>query len=219
MDDFNFKEYELGLEAIKFIKECLGGGNTLAQTFLRIFDFEKGRVITALPLGIDPEEAKDFEDGIFPEPPKSEWRSFVKSDGSKWVMVPKPNTDFWLVSIIRMFLVKEDKRLCILENALARPNDPWISLKKHQIFTFKGEVYHFLLGMDVEGKRIEQTIRNASSYLFIGLLTSVPQETPFPRKGHEVSFEELKVFAKRTEKIIVGAYDGEGYLIWEKRMK
>ncbi|MCJ7547301.1 MAG: hypothetical protein MUP30_10850, partial [Deltaproteobacteria bacterium] len=184
-------------------------------TLLKIFDFEKGRAITAFPLDIDPEEAKDFEDGILPEPPKSEWRRVVEPDGSQWIMIPKPNMDFWLASTIRMYLTIEDKRLCIFENALASPSDPWIPLKKSQIFTFKDEVYHFLLSSDVSGKKIEQTLRDAASHRFIGVMTSVPRKTSFPKNGHEISFEELKVFVERSEKIIVGAYDGEGYLIWK----
>ena len=215
MNNFDIREYELGSEAIKFIEKCLSAGNILAQTLSKKFDFKKGQVTTALPLDIDPAEAKDFEDGILPEPPKSEWRRVAEPDGSQWIMIPKPNMDFWLASTIRMYLSKENKRLCIFENALANSSDPWISSKKSKIFIFKHEVYHFLLRSDVAGKKIEQTIRDATSHLFIGVLTSVPRETAFPKNRQEVNFEELKVFVERTEKIIVGAYDGEGYLFWK----
>lgn len=44
----------------------------------------------------------------------------------------------------------------------------------------------------------------------------MPYEPCFLRSGKVVTYEKLKALAEKTERIIVGAYDYEGYIIWSK---
>jgi hypothetical protein len=210
-----YREFNLGDEGIKYIRKCLINGKTLANYLIRTCNLERGKLITFLPTDTNEEAVKQFTTGgkLKEEGLKEE---IIKPEGSKLTKVPTPNTDLWLVSIIRSFLTTDVKRLCIFENALAKPSDPWLSSKKMPVFTFHEEVYHFLLGTDAENEKIGETIRIATSHLFIGVMTSVPQETGFSLGGGEITSQELIGFAEKTEKIIVGAYDGEGYLIWRR---
>ena len=50
----------------------------------------------------------------------------------------------------------------------------------------------------------------------IGVMTSLPEGHYLALEKKKITSEELKLLAERAEKIIVGAYDGEGYLIWSK---
>jgi hypothetical protein len=47
-------------------------------------------------------------------------------------------------------------------------------------------------------------------------MASVADEAGFSDEAREITSVKLRVLAERTQKIIVGAYDGEGYLIWSK---
>jgi hypothetical protein len=214
----DLKEFELGLEAIKYIEKCLGSGNKLSQALLKVCDFKKGRVITVLPGFVNYEYINDFEVGILPKTLEAEARNATAEYGSHWtsVMVPEPSIISWLSTEVCRFLKAAATRLCIFENTLAKAGDSWISKEKPQIFTFNEEVYHFLLNQDAENEKIRDTIRSAECPLFIGVMTSLPSERSFPQSGQEVSLEDLEVLAEGTEKIVVGAYDGDGYLIWNR---
>jgi hypothetical protein len=215
-----YKEITLGPEAIDYIRKCLRDGNTLASYLLQKLNLDRGRVVTFLSSEVTAEVAKQFTTGgKLPLPPKSQWR-YTEGESSKWRMVPIPDTDSCLVTIIEAFLSAEEKRVCIFEDALSRPHDPILSRSVARLLTFNDEVYHFLSGRDVESSKIRQTIRQAKSIpLFIGAMTFIPEESSFSYKARKMTIasdELLRVLAERTEKIVVGAYDGEGYLIWNR---
>ncbi len=211
-----FRETELGPEAIQYIRECLTEGKTLAHYLLQISALDKGTVFTFLPVDVSYEEAKNFRDGILPEPPPETHKYFTAADGTVMRMVPKPNTGDWLVGVIRMFLSSGEGRVCIFEDALAQPTDPWLAHYDGPVLTCEDEVYHFLSGRDIERDKIGEVVRHARSWLFIGAMTSVPQGIDFPSMAQTIARTELRRLAERAENIIVGAYDGEGYLIWHK---
>jgi hypothetical protein len=211
-----YREICLGEEGIEYIKTCLSGGKTLANLLLQAVDSAAGKIITFLPSDISEETANQFTSGGKLKEDLTPKKEMIKSDESKLTIVRTANTDFWLRSNIHLFLTSKDRPLCIFEDDLAKPTDPWLSSEKMQIFTLDDEVYHFLLSVDAEDEKIDQAIGKASSYLFVGVMTSVPHETAFPRRRQVITLEDLRTFSERTEKIVVGAYDGEGYLIWSK---
>lgn len=211
-----YKEINLRPEVIAYIKECLAEGHTLAKYLLQRDDLDSGRVITFIPQEIDvrDEEVNNPKYGrLFPEPPPE---THIKIPGGKMVLIP--NTDTILMQIIQKFLSTGEGRVCVLEDALARPHDPSLSSADTRIVIFNSEVYHVLLSSDAEDNElILQTIRRASSWLFIGAMTSILREGDFFLEAGKITSEKLKVLAERIEKIVVGAYDGEGYLIWERK--
>jgi len=192
-----YRAFSLPAEANRYIRNCLEAGNSLAKHLLTQLDLENGRVVSFLPPGVNPSVAQQFRYG--------------------GVASAKESISC-LVALIRTFLSTGEGRLCICENALARPNDPILSSSDTRILIFKNEVYHFLSEGDVESRKIRQTIGEAeSAYLFIGVMTSVPKESSFSHEARRITIpsdELLRVLAERAEKIVVGAYDGEGYLIW-----
>ncbi|MBI1923433.1 hypothetical protein HYR99_04195 [Candidatus Poribacteria bacterium] len=194
-----YREVSLPTEANKYIRECLEDGNSLAKHLLTQLERESGRVVTFLPHGVAPGTTQQFKSGGVTSAKESE---------------------SWLVTLIQASLSRGEGCLCFLENALARPSDPILSSSKTRILIFRDEIYHFLSERDVESEKIRQTIRRAESpHLFIGIVTSLPKERSFPYEARKVTItsdELLRDLAERTEKIVVGAYDGEGYLVWNK---
>lgn len=197
-----YRKVPLGHEAIQYIKDCLKDGKTLSNLLLDICYLDNGQVFTYLPSYLEEKDIKQFKVGGKIQ------KGFLEEGNSE--------TDLWLFSEIRSFLTVNNNKICIFEHALARPNDPWISLKKPLFFTYTDEVYIFLSSAVAESKKIEHAVRAAVAYLFIGVMTSVPYEPCFLRSGKVVTYEKLKALAEKTERIIVGAYDYEGYIIWSK---
>lgn len=215
-----YREIMFGSEAIKYIYECLKDGKTLSRYLLEKLDLKSGKVTTFLPADISDEEAKRFTEGKLKEPPPQTHRYITAENGAKLRMVPKLDMSFWLINVIQTFLNIEAKRCCIFEDANAQPNDPYLASIKTRFLIFNEEVYHFLLWKDLDAERILKTIRHAESWLFIGAMTSIPEESVFSHEAQKITIasdELIRLLAERTEKIVVGAYDGEGYLIWSKR--
>ena len=70
---------------------------------------------------------------------------------------------------------------------------------------------------DAELHLVKVSIREAQYFpVFVGVLSVWPVDSRLAPERHGITDEELHALADRAEKIIVGAYDGEGYLIWAK---
>ncbi len=217
-----YNEIKLDTEAIEYIKDRLADGKTLAKFLLEQRNLDSGEVITFLPPHANLERLKNFSGGVLPTPPPETHHYYTTPDGTKSVMVPVPNTRPHLVTIIQEFLKQGDGHLCLFEHALASPADDFLSSPDEQdlrVRTFEDDVYFLLIGNDLDREKIDKTIRYVTSYLIIGVLVCPLEEDNFLSLDQKIAYgkithDELKLLAQRTEKIIVGAYDGESYLIW-----
>jgi hypothetical protein len=210
------RELTLGIEAVEYIKTRLSNGKTLAHYLLKIQNIDSGSITTFLPSDVSMEQANKFQyGGVLPPTPKSKWRYFTADDGRKYVMAPTPREMRYLVKTIKDFLRIDESRLCIMEDALAKPNDPCVSRLKSRLLFFRDEVYYIVYHSDIKPSYIRNTIEEAESIpTFIGAFTSLPKEGNVFSDRQKISEDTLRVLAERTEKIFIGAYDGEGYLIW-----
>ena len=203
----SFREISLGPEAIDYVRDRLESGNTLSTLLLKVHDLKVGRIVTKLPLVVDDEKAKDFETGGKLPPIVGEFTS----------LEPVPNTDSVLLEEIRRFLTEADNNVCIFENASAKPGDPFLQSLQTRFSIFDNEIYHLLCPSDIDDDRILKTIGSARSWLFIGAMTSASDARGgLCSEKKELSESDLNLLAERTKKIIVGAYDGEGFLVWSR---
>ena len=206
-------------KAVAYIREHLGYGHTLSSYFLEKVDLQTGYVTTGLPGNANLEKVYNFKyGGILPTAPESEWRRVIGKDGRKFVMVPTPRFFSYTVEIISSFLKGGAGRICILENATNKPTDPVLQKYQSIIWTHQDEIYHILGREDYSNKEIEKIINEAEAlWTFVGFMTYMPSKEFLISSRYEIPLEELKALAERTEKVIVGAYDGEGYLIWHRK--
>lgn len=205
-----FKEITLGSESIDYIKNILKHGNTLSSNLLQSSDFDNGEVKTFLPHDVSNEDARYFKFGGKIKPPTI----FEK------MSLPIPSTTNYLIDTIQSFLREKEGRLCIFEDATRIPSDPWISLNDTRLFIYKNEVYYILFAGDADNKeKIDDTIWDSDSHWhFVCVMTSVPQESGFFRDAKSININDLSILAERAEKIAIGAYDGEAYLIWTEKL-
>jgi hypothetical protein len=125
--------------------------------------------------------------------------------------------------MIQEFLEQGDARICLFESAVAKPTDGFLSTpdaKDLRVLTFQEDVY-YLLKENADREKIDKNLRYAKSHLILGVLVHPSDQDKFllPDEGplrKELTLDELKVLAEETEEIIIGAYDGEGYLIWKR---
>ncbi len=130
-------------------------------------------------------------------------------------LVPVPSTIDDLTKLISAHL-STPERVCFLENANASRGDPWLAQPGVPTGYYEDEVYHWLAGPQPEAA-IKEAVKTArSSFIFIGALTSLTGTGVELVESGDLSLEALQRLADNTCKLFVGAYDGEGYVIWRR---
>jgi hypothetical protein len=203
----NYNEFILGPKAIEYIQMGLAAGLTLSKHTLERIKLDNGVVMTALPKNTNLEFLDRFEyGGILPKTPESEWHRVTAGIEEQ------------AINNIKYYLQSRKKRLCIFEDIISIPTDPFVKDNMSRISTFQNEVYIVLSGKK-SNSEIQQALREAEMTPYpplIGIMTSLPQDISAFPISQEITDDLLIVLAQRTEKIVIGAWDWEGYLIWHK---
>lgn len=209
-----YREIPLGREALVYLRACLARGKTLARFLLARRDLSEGRIVTLLPPEADLACLHDFENGILPLPPSEAHVRLPQPDGSSATLVPVPNTDPALADLVRGFLAAGAGRVCLFEEALGRPSDPWLASVTVPFWVHGEELYWVVT--DPDPAAIEDAITRAASFAppTIAALSQRPDAAP--SHGSAMTEHALAALARRAEQILVGAYDGEGYLVWTR---
>lgn len=203
----SLNEVQLGQKAALYVAEKLSLGKTLSRLLLNSHEISNGRISTKLPPGIDEREAHDFESGG--KLPLGHNRARPLGD-----LEPVPNTNDAFVDEIRAFLDANNSRVCIFEDASAQPNDQFLRAITTRALTYDDEVYHLVCARDSHEQMLK-TIHAARSWLFVGALTQVPDATGLCSKK-TLTRDEIENLAQNAIGIVVGAYDGEGFVVWTK---
>jgi len=202
--------------AVGYVRGSLQNGGTLAHELVQEKDLAAGLVRTLLPRDLPRKGLDDFTSGIFPEPSAEEQYHSTDEKGSSWRLMPVPNTDECIVSVVQCFLEGDGRRICVLENALMAPADVTMHPHVLPVIVFGDEVYQVLRPGSGNREAILRTVNNARSWLPNGALTMAPPGVNLSRDVTLFRREHLRYLATRTTHIVVGAYDGEGLLIWSE---
>jgi hypothetical protein len=192
------KEFELGHEAIDYIRDRLSQGVSLSRLLLAL-PLEQGRVTTWLVEPITPEELTQFEDALD----------------------ETVNKRAYMEELISTYLGNTQgayPRYAIFENAAAHPTDPWVETRKVQFFTNseQTDVYPFITSKNNQIANIRNAINNAvTAYLFTGILTEM-ENGPDIVSGQAVDTKTLQILAQNTAYMFISAYDGFGVLTWTR---
>jgi hypothetical protein len=211
----SYQKSVLGSEAKTYIRQRLSAGNTLTKLLLERLNGREGEVAVAFPLGIQLNDLDKFKDGgkIPADESKAVYKNFW---GRPYKMVPTPTFRTFLIDTIESFLKKDAENICVFEDNLIKPSDPWFQPFRKQFFFYGDEVYHFVRGCDVTTKDAEAALKLTRSWLpAAGILTDLNNlETDFLSTG-AIDLATLKTLAGHAHKIFVEAYDHESFLVWD----
>ena len=200
--------------AVEYIQDRLREGNTLASEVLATVDFSCGHVSTCLPENVTLNSLADLRTGgKLPVPSSDLWRG-TDRNGELLLMIPIPNSDDWLIDQIKSFLTAKRSSVCIFEDSLKRPSDPVLRNISTRYATHGNEVYHVLLNQDADRATIQSVVRAARSIpTFVGVFA---EEEINPADISRLSDVKIRRLAERATGVVVGAFDGEGYLVWSR---
>ena len=184
----------LGESARRFLRERLDWGRTLSHEVSRLWGPDVGSVYTYVPVDTSDKGVNDFEDGF------------------KGLSLGV--TTSWLIGLIQQYLLGAQDRICVFEHAGARAHHPGIRRMKSTIVTFEDHVYYILQGAECGETQIATAIKESGRYPCVGLMTRTPPGWD-PRSG-KFTRENLTYLADNAEKVLLDAYDAEGWLIWDR---
>ena len=201
---------EIILDAVTYIQECLNRGNQLSHHLLQEIDFKSGYISSYLPSSTSIEQAQQFYTGG----KLKSGDSFI-SNGYKVESVPTFDTQ--LIETIQHHLQQNRENLCLFEDILSKPSDPFLKRLNHPILVYQEQIYFLLQDLEITSEKIAQVINNTTGARdFLCAFSS--SHVDFGNK-RMITSDQIQKLAQNTKKVAVGAYDGEGYLIWQNGKK
>jgi len=209
------QEHDARAGAVEYLKRQLGQGKSLSKLLLDAVAFENGEIVALSAAEIGPAEVTQFDWGHARQgetPPQQ-----VKVGDRPYKAYPTPSAAAGLSGAVYDCL-NGAGNLCLMENFLFEAGAPWLARARSRLLFHGSEVYHALFSVDRDKARIIDAIRDAERLpVFVGAVG----RAPWPSGGdtaslHALTAEQLADFAKTAGCVFVGAYDGEGYLIWKR---
>ena len=187
------KKFELGNEATDYIRSSLSHGLTFAHC-LNGLKIKDGRITTNLPEDVSPHRISRFMMGG---------------------VTSRAQTYSWIIPLISAHLRRGCEAYAIFED-IARIGHPGFPSPEDKFFSFNSEVYQFLGSNDNDISEIRRAIMASRKYPFIGVLAELTNEAIEIKRGQRLDLYALEFLAAGTRQILIGAYDEEGVLVWDR---
>ena len=125
----------------------------------------------------------------------------------------KDEVELKFVDFISSFLSNSNRRCAVFES-LWRTDDLGLATEEIPYFICEKSVYYCLQFQDLT--YIRKALQSARQYPFVGALISQPKTTSEITSHQTVTSDILELLAVNANSVLVGAYDGEGFLVWQK---
>lgn len=206
------KEYKLeNNKTLTFFIDKVKEGKKIANEILKFQDLQNGSFFTFLPTNISYEKLYDFRNGgLLKENPIEE---IVVLD-QKYKAREKPKLNNELSLFIFNELLKNNKLSSIFEDYLSLLTDPHLNLFNRIGLSYENEIYYLIDKRNLDRKLILDCIKEIDlAWHSVVILSEINLEETSTKKITEKQISEI---CKQISCIIIGAYDGEGYVFWKR---
>ncbi len=187
---------DLGQDGTRYVRGSTDVMSSTLGQHLRRLPLETGRVWTRLPVSI----------------PRSEAVARLEYGG----LAATGRRAGWPNHLIATYLGASRARYAVAP-APWDPSWPVVASLEIPYFLYLDEVHLFLAGGGcLSDPVISELEDDANVYPYVATLTSLPEGYPPLEHRTAVQSETLALLAQRTEYLIVGAYDGETDVVWER---
>lgn len=195
-------KYSLDFDKVwLFFKEHIEW-KSLSLEIVKRIDFRKGFFYTYLLPSANLQILYDFKEGIYPPNPRIgnyEPITHLNNELSQLIQ------DFFSISHLT-------NRLAIIEHALASRTDPRLEINNTFIQFIGEEEVYYIVPPNASFEDILETVASSKEvWHFLAILTEGLQLDSFD----ESRYEEICLHIRY---IITSAYDGEGFVFWEKNV-
>jgi hypothetical protein len=184
----------------------------LSKTIVEKIDFHQGDFFTILPKNANVERLYELSYGgiISPIP-----------YGDKTYRIEGVSEEFHPQQVIAMndkccqfisdYTKKKHCNFVIIENYMLEPDSPHVDIKNVRMAPYKNDVY-YILTKENSLKEINKTIRRSSQVWHSLFVLTQIENGVFTNLNNKT----LSDICDNAKFVITGAYDGEGYIFWEK---
>ncbi|MEO6391375.1 MAG: hypothetical protein ABIP75_05940 [Pyrinomonadaceae bacterium] len=207
--------------ADEYFQQYLDDGGSLSKILARSLPLESGSISALLPEGFDQSAVHSLDTGgIIPVPDEVMAKESRRLE-SGGIMVPKLDTREELEIIVRKFLQENKDGIVVFEDQTSEPTDPWLKNSGTRIFSYDQEVFHYLVPKDCDfPERINKTISAAGGWRFVGTLVLKDEiSSKLQTTSAIATREDLERIAASISAVVVGAFDGESFLIWRPQLR
>jgi hypothetical protein len=199
--------------AYEYIKDNLDKVNVLSAELLKLLNFKNGHFFTLLPDNASFERIYHFKwGGVLPPNPIEE----CIVNGHKSTYSIKNSINDELSPLILKEIKSKYELSCLIDDVSASPKDKYYTLYSDNFSFFYGdEVYYLLKKNNVSVELLLKCLRASTSFWHS---LCVFTTADFNGVTETLSLEKIKEVCLKTQLVMVGAYDGEGYLFWEKNI-
>ena len=189
-------------------------GKTLSEKVIKKTDLTHGFFSVILPSDAKLDRLFNFDEGgvIPPVPCKKEYYH-IKGTPEEFHPNKIITMDHECSEFIADFLSKSRNNLAIIENYMLDPQSPYVEIKNVRMIPFGSEVYYFLNQNNSVGEIYETLRKSSQVWHFLSVLTHLPV---VPNVLTDTAIDQI---CENIKYIIAGAYDGEAYIYWKKRVQ
>lgn len=197
-------------KTLPYFLEHIEYGNTLCQKIIKKVPFSEGNFFILLPDDADLTKLYQFSTGsMIPTIPYGK----VVYDIEAYPQGYQPQQIISMDSELSIFMLnylKEFNHSVVVENSLLTTEE-CSKIPHVNMVPYNQEVYYFL-NQNNSLSEIDEVIGQSSClWHFMAIITNINNTTAILLKD-----EDLDEICDHAQLVIVGAYDGEAYIFWEK---
>ncbi|MBS0649771.1 MAG: hypothetical protein JSR93_01290 [Verrucomicrobia bacterium] len=198
--------------ALKFLQESLDEVNALSDELLSAIDFSHGQFYTLLPQNAHSEFLYDFRSGgILVQNPIQEY--YVDGKKSSFSVIPTIRDQ--IASELITKIHEKEKAAFLFDDVNCSPEEMLLFDDYQQYrWIYNDEVYLIIDKNNASEEKILLGMQKSESFWHSLCVLSNINITDGSEKT--LSFEQIKSICQQAYLIMIGAYDGEGYVFWEK---
>jgi hypothetical protein len=207
------KRYDLTFNSVfPYLQDNLSGGYTLCNRLLDLITFSDGHFFTLLPQDANLQNIYRFSCGeILPQYPEREIEVLKRKYIGRAIPTLQDELGMFIFKMIN-----KNKLSCVFDDVVQSPTDPHVELFHSHGLIYNEEIYYLITPKNNVLETVLKCIEESNAiWHSLCILT----EANFNEmKDKKLSLEKLDEICLKAQIIVVGAYDGEGYIFWERDM-
>lgn len=207
-------KYKLNFDlTLEYVKSRLDKANAISMELINLLNFNKGYFFTLLPSNANQKRLYDFKTGgILPQNPPEE----CEASGIKSIYSIIPSIDEELAKLISKEIKQRKNIVCIFDDI----NCSLTQVKGYDIYDnyglfYKNEIYYMLNNTNITTNVVSECLNNSNAFWHSLCIFAKIENREKILKN--LNLEKIKKICMSTQLIMVGAYDGEGYIFWEEK--
>jgi len=201
--------------AFAYLRDVLSQGRRLSNRLLDL-DLEKGTIWTYLRPDVSLDYAQNHLNETWLIVADEEVEPAIVTDSYRIRQKPT-SIESLFIDFIQQFLQRSPYAYCVLEDASIDSGAPFLQKRQHEPFAFyAGDVLYALRHGTATPDAISQGLRSTHGWVQTGILACLPADADEIDPWTEITDQQMAMLVSGVHAILVSAFDGVGYLVWER---